>query len=81
MDPNDFTILSSGEEVTILGTAEFYGQVLAPDAQVTIGGEADWYGAVIGETVKMHGNFNFHVDESVPFAKPWYDLPPPMLVH
>jgi hypothetical protein len=81
MDPNDFTILSSGEEVTINGTAEFFGQILAPNADVTIGGDADWYGAVIGQTVKMHGNFNFHVDESVPFAQPWYDLPPVMLVH
>lgn len=81
MDPNDFTIMSSGENVVILGTAEFFGQILAPYAAVKIGGDADWYGAVIGQTVKMHGNFNFHVDESVPFSKPWYDLPPPMLVH
>lgn len=80
-DPNDFTIISSGENLDIHGTADFFGQVLAPYAEVRIGGTADWYGAVIGQTVKMHGDFNFHVDESVPFAKPWYELPPPMLVH
>jgi hypothetical protein len=78
--PPDLTIISSGAEVNINGTVEFYGQVLAPYADVEIGGDADWFGAVIGRYVKMYGTFDFHVDESLPFAKPWYDLPKPMLV-
>ena len=53
---------------------------MAPEAEVAIGGTADCYGALIGKTVKMHGDFQFHVDESLPLAKPWYTPPPPFLV-
>lgn len=80
MIPPDLTINSLGTSVKINGTVAFYGQVLAPRADVEIGGTADWYGAVIARTVKMYGDFNFHVDESAPYSKPWFDLPPPMLV-
>jgi hypothetical protein len=76
----DLTIISAGTDIKINGDFDFYGQILAPNAEVRMGGSAEAYGAVIAKTVELFGDFTFHVDESVPFAKPWYDVPPPMLV-
>jgi len=76
----DLTIISAGTDLKINGDYSFYGQILAPNAEITIGGSAEAYGAVIAKTVNMFGDFTFHVDESVPFAQPWYEVPPPMLV-
>ncbi len=79
-NPADLTIMSTGSIIKVTGSVAFYGSILAPNADVSIGGTADFYGALIGKTVKMHGDFQFHVDESLPLAQPWYEPPPPFLV-
>ena len=78
-DPQDLTIISTGAKFDIGGTYDFYGSVLAPYADIALYGDAQFYGAVIGQTVEMRGNFQFHVDESLPlldFLRP----PQPSLV-
>lgn len=79
-NPADLTIISVGSAVNVSGSVDFYGSILAPKADVSIGGTADFYGALVGGVVKMHGDFQFHVDESLPLAQPWFDPPPVMLV-
>ena len=79
-DPHDLTIYSMGESVKINGDADFYGTIVAPNAEVVMGGSAEFYGALVGLTVKLHGNFNIHVDESLEWAQPWFDPPLPFLV-
>lgn len=78
-DPHNLTLIIMGDEVVLNGTESFYGTVIAPNADVILSGTSDMYGMVIGKTVLMRGDFQFHVDESLPA----YDLmkpPPPMLV-
>lgn len=65
MDPNNLTIISTGTSVKISGGTGFYGTVYAPEADVNLGGNADFYGAVVGKTTTIHGDFTFHVDESL----------------
>lgn len=79
-NPADLTIISTGSMIKLTGGAEFYGTILAPNAEVRLGGSSDYYGAIVGKTVKMSGNFAFHVDESLELSKPWFEPPPPMLV-
>lgn len=64
-NPADFTILSAGSEVTLSGQAAFYGFVYAPNARVTLTGTADYFGEMIGGRLKITGNFQFHLDESL----------------
>ncbi len=78
-DPHNLTIVILGDDATLNGTESFYGTVIAPNADVILSGTSDYYGMVIGKTVLMRGDFEFHVDESLPE----HDLmqpPPPMLV-
>ncbi len=78
-DPSNFTLVILGDEVVLNGTAEFYGTVIAPYADVILSGTSDYYGMIIGQTVLMRGDFQFHVDETLPA----FDLmkpPAPMLV-
>lgn len=79
-DPANLTIISTGSTVRLVGTSDFYGSILAPYADLQLGGTATWYGAVVARTIWMHGNFNFHVDESLPLTKPWNAGAPPQLV-
>ena len=79
-DPHDLTIYSTGQSVKIDGEVDFYGTIVASNATVEVGGSANYYGALVGETVKMYGDFNIHVDESLEWAQPWFDPPPPFLV-
>lgn len=78
-DPADLTIISAGSAVVMTGSVEFYGSILAPFADVRLGGTSDYYGAIVGGTVTMFGDFQFHVDESLPLTK-LFDPPPVMLV-
>jgi hypothetical protein len=77
-NPHDFKLVSSGLNVKIVGGASFYGSIFAPNAHIHMAGNADVYGAAIGNTVKMAGAFQFHVDASLPLV---HSLKrPPMLV-
>ena len=78
-NPADLTIISTGSTVVMTGSVEFYGSILAPFADVRLGGTSDYYGAIVGGTVTMFGDFQFHVDESLPLTK-LFDPPPVMLV-
>ncbi len=64
-DPGNLTIISSGSKFSLTGQAEFYGSIIAPKSEVLLAGGGDMYGALIGGTVKIAGNFQFHVDESL----------------
>ena len=70
----------SGRSIKLTGDVEFYGSILAPYAEVDLGGGSSYYGALVGGFVTMHGDFQFHVDESLPLAQPLWDPPPPFLV-
>lgn len=77
-DPHNLTIYSSGSTFKLAGNAAVYGTIFAPNSHVMLVGNAEMYGALIGKTVKMAGNFNFHVDESLPLVHSLKS--PPMLV-
>lgn len=64
-NPTDLTIISSGTDVELSGSAGFYGSILAPNATIKLSGNSDYYGALLGATVDFKGNFSFHVDESL----------------
>ena len=36
--------------------------------------------ALVGLTVRMYGDFNIHVDESLEWAQPWFEPPNPFMV-
>jgi len=78
-DPKDLMIISAGESVRMTGEVSFYGSILAPNAEIELSGTAEYFGAVIGLTVKITGDFEFHVDESSPLLAGLVS-PPPMLV-
>ncbi len=78
-DPSELTIISTGQNVKITGNVEFYGSILAPYAEVELKGTSNYYGAIVGRTVKLSGNFSFHVDTSLSLVD-MFDPPPPALV-
>ncbi len=78
-DPKNLSIISKGTSFEFGGTTDFYGSVLAPNAEVKLHGDTNFYGAMIGGTVAMLGNFQFHVDESLPIVD-FFDPPMPTLV-
>lgn len=78
-DPSYLTIVSSGDSVKIGGSEALYATIIAPYADVELAGNGDVYGALIGGTVTMKGNFEFHVDDSLPVYE-FFSPPPPFLV-
>ena len=76
--PTNLQIYSATSgDVTMGGTADFYGAVYAPDADVRLNGTSDTYGAVVGNTVTTVGTSNFHYDEALGLlggGAPTYDL-------
>jgi len=78
-DPHNLTIVIMGDEAILNGTEAFYGSVIAPNAELNLSGTSDFYGAAMANTVLMRGDFQAHIDESLPV----YDLlkaPRPFLV-
>lgn len=78
-DPRDLNMVVAGTHFAFGGTYEFYGSVVAPNADVRLHGTGDYYGTIIGGTVTMLGDFQFHVDETLPEAS-FFDPPMPSLV-
>ncbi|MCH9001457.1 MAG: hypothetical protein IIC02_02695 [Planctomycetes bacterium] len=78
-DPKDLMIISAGESVRMMGEVSFYGSILAPNAEIELAGTSEYFGAVIGKTVKITGDFEFHVDESSPLVA-GLAVSPPILV-
>lgn len=79
-NPGDLSIISAGSRFEIGGSYDFYGSVFAPNADVKLFGDSQWYGALVGGTVWLHGNVEFHVDESLPELN-FIEAPQPYLVH
>lgn len=79
LDPKDLMIISVGESVKMTGSVSFYGSILAPNAEIELAGTSEYFGAVIGKTVKITGDFEFHVDESSPLVA-GLAVSPPILV-
>ena len=79
LDPSLLTLNIAGTTLTLDGHSAFYGSILAPNASVTLRGTSDFYGALIAGTIDMAGDFQFHVDESLPLSM-LVDPPKPMLV-
>ena len=69
LDPTELTVYSTGSLIKLAGNSEFYGSILAPNANVQLTGTSDFYGAVVGSVVDVTGNFDFHVDETLPLVK------------
>jgi len=65
-DPHNLTLIMSGTKFKLTGNASFYGTIIAPNADVKLSGTAEMHGALIADTIKFGGNFQFHVDESLP---------------
>lgn len=78
-DPTELLIISAGEIVKMTGSVSFYGSILAPNAEIELAGTSEYFGAVIGRTVKITGDFEFHVDESSPLLA-GLEVSPPILV-
>lgn len=65
-NPSNMNIrVASSQEVKLIGTADFYGDVYAPEAPVRIGGTAGYFGKVLGKTLLLHGTVKIHHDERV----------------
>jgi len=80
LNPADLTIYSTGSTVKMTGDVEFYGSIIAPYAEIELAGTSSYYGAIIGGTVKISGDFEFHVDESLDDVFALIKPPPPTLV-
>lgn len=78
--PSNLKILMTGGTARIIGNAEMYGILYAPNTDVTITGTGELFGAVVGRTLTMQGTGDAHYDESLDLS-PAVELPPkPSLV-
>lgn len=77
-DPHDLTIYSTGDVFNITGSTSFYGSVFAPNAVMKLSGTPEFYGAIVAGELKMAGNAQVHVDESLALTHSLKG--PPMLV-
>ena len=75
-DPENLSVISSGDKVEWSGGSAYYGTLVAPNADVKIRGGAHYYGGVYGRTLDLGGGSEFHVDESLPSV----EASPPVLV-
>jgi hypothetical protein len=73
-DPNNLIIYSTGSQLDIGGTNDFYGGIVAPETDVDYSGTGDFYGVAIGQTLDLGGDAVIHVDESL--VKNLYGLDP-----
>ena len=64
-NPTDLKIYSTGSTLTLGGTANFYGAVIAPETDIRLTGTGDFFGTLIGKTVDIIGSAVVHIDESV----------------
>jgi hypothetical protein len=64
-DPKNLLIYATCDELDLKGAAGFYGAVVAPDTEVTLVGTSDYFGMIIADTVRINGDVNVHVDETL----------------
>ncbi len=64
-DPHDLTLYVTGDNVSMGGTSDFYGSVIAPEADVDLVGTRDFYGIAIGGTIDIQGDLSLHADISL----------------
>jgi hypothetical protein len=79
-EPGNLSIISLGASVKFAGGTGFYGSILAPYGEVSLLGNMVYYGALVGKTLKLGGDVQIHVDQSLPLTRPWFDPPFPSLV-
>lgn len=63
--PSNLTIYSTGNTLTVNGSAGFYGAIIAPQTIVTLTGTSDFYGTLLSRLLTLAGDTQFHVDEQV----------------
>ncbi len=63
--PANLRIFVQGSQVTIAGSAAFYGVIYAPTADVKVSGSATFYGGAVGRTLKFNNTGGIHADESL----------------
>ncbi|MCO4772539.1 MAG: Tad domain-containing protein [Deltaproteobacteria bacterium] len=77
-NPHDLTLYVTGDDVSMHGTSDFYGSLIAPEADVDLNGTNDFYGIVIGGTVDLSGDLRLHADvslmEGFVLIEPWIAL-------
>lgn len=66
-DPLDLIIYVRGPQVSLRGSAAFYGALIAPTATVQLEGTFDFFGTVLARILDLDGNVTFHVEESLVF--------------
>ena len=54
----------TGINFSILGGAQMFAYLYAPDSTINITGNSDFYGRAIGNIINVLGNTTFHVDET-----------------
>lgn len=64
--------LSANTNVNISGSASFVGTIYAPNAVVTLIGNGEFSSAIVGRSVTFIGTMDFHFDESLKTAGPFY---------
>jgi hypothetical protein len=66
-DPRWFTLLvDDTSKVTLNGSSEFHGTVLAPYSElVKLNGTMEFFGVLVGEEVQLNGNLDLHGDVSL----------------
>ena len=79
-DPKDLVIYAAGPDVSLGGTADFYGGVIAPNATVDLGGTGDFYGTVLADYLEISGDAVIHVDEALVFDLFGIEAAVPVLV-
>ena len=57
-------VVGSGP-VQMSGTADFYGEIYAPDAPIRFSGTSGFFGAFVGRTLEVSGTADLHQDESL----------------
>jgi hypothetical protein len=64
-DPANLLIYSAGSTMDVKGEAGFYGAIFAPDTDVKVTGTSDYFGTLVSATLKISGDTDIHVDESI----------------
>lgn len=64
--PASVTLLSAtADDVSLRGTADFFGMIYVPEAEFEARGNASFFGAVVAASVHVQGSGMFHFDESL----------------
>ena len=79
-DPKNLIIYSTGANLTIDGSAGFYGSIIAPATTVTFTGGSSIFGTILAGYMELFGDTQIHVDSEA--VRQWFGVGPeaPVLV-